>query len=112
MAEENFLQNKFGFDFTNYCQRVNRWLINVKGIDETFAEMKFNYKRWLLKEYNTLFIWLVGIAAIILFEYESLIPDSDMRVGIFIAILVALGLVYGYVRYLKKSGKMTDQMTQ
>lgn len=111
MAEENFLQNKFGFDFTNYCQRVNRWVINFKGIESTFSEMKFNYKRWLIKEYNTLFIWLVGIAAIILFEYEHLVPDQDIRVGIFLSIFVALGIVYGYVRYLKKSGKMTDRVS-
>lgn len=110
MAEENFLQNKFGFDFTNYCRRVNRWVINLKGIESTFSEMKFNYKRWILKEYNTLFIWLVGIAAIILFEYEHLVPDPDVRVGIFLSILLALGIVYGYVRYLKKSGKMTDRV--
>lgn len=111
MAEENFLQNKFGFDFVNYCQRVNRWVINFKGIESTFSEMKFNYKRWILKEYNTLFIWLVGIAAIILFEYEHLVPDPDIRIGIFISILLALGIVYGYVRYLKKSGKMTDKIS-
>lgn len=109
-AEENFLLNKFGFDFTTYCDRVNRWVINPKGIASTFAEMRFNYKRWLLKEYNTLFIWLVGIAAIILFEYEQLVPDPGNRTVVFAAIFVLLGLTYGYVRYLKKSGKMTDQM--
>jgi hypothetical protein len=85
-------------------------MINLKGIDTTFSEMKFNYRRWLIKEYNTLFIWLVGIVAIILFEYEHLVPDPDRRVGIFLAIFVALGIVYGYVKYLKKSGKMTDQV--
>ncbi|WP_159473842.1 isoprenylcysteine carboxylmethyltransferase family protein [Dyadobacter sp. 3J3] len=110
MAEENFLQNKFGFEFVNYCRRVNRWVINLDGIESTFSEMKFNYKRWILKEYNTLFIWLAGIAAIILFEYEHLVPDPDIRIGIFLSIFVALGIVYCYVRYLKKSGKMTDRI--
>jgi protein-S-isoprenylcysteine O-methyltransferase Ste14 len=110
MAEENFLHNKFGFDFTNYCQRVNRWMINLKGINSTFSEMKFNYRRWLIKEYNTLFIWLVGIAALILFEYEHLVPDPDRRIVVFLIIFIGLGLIYGYVKYLKKSGKMTDQV--
>jgi protein-S-isoprenylcysteine O-methyltransferase Ste14 len=31
LAEENFLRNKFGADFDNYCKRVNRWLINFNG---------------------------------------------------------------------------------
>lgn len=110
MAEENFLSGKFGPAFTAYCQRVNRWIINPAGMKNTFSEMSFNYKRWLLKEYNTLFIWLVGIAAIIIFEYERLIPDPEIRTKIFIAVFVVLGLIYLYVRYLKKSGKMTDQM--
>jgi protein-S-isoprenylcysteine O-methyltransferase Ste14 len=110
MAEENFLHNKFGLDFTDYCRKVNRWMINLSGINSTFSEMRFNYKRWLIKEYNTLFIWLVGIAAIILFEYEHLVPDPDKRVVLFLAIFIVLGIVYGYVKYLKKSGKMTDQM--
>jgi len=110
LAEENFLRNKFGADFDSYCRKVNRWIINFSGMSETFNDMRFNYKRWILKEYNTLFVWLVGITAIILFRYPELTPDSDTRVKLFVGITVFLGLVYGYIKYLKKSGKMTDSL--
>jgi hypothetical protein len=110
LAEENFLRNKFGTDFDQYCSRVNRWLIRFGGIGNTMNQMRFNYKRWLLKEYNTLMVWLVGIVAILLFKYPQLIPDQDQRITIFAVALVVLGIIYFYVRYLKKSGKMTDQI--
>jgi len=108
LAEEKFLRNKFGSEFDLYCQKVNRWLISFNGISATMNEMRFNYKRWLLKEYNTLLVWLIGIAAIILFKYPELVPDTNVRNSVFAVIVIVLGVIYGYVRYLKKSGKMSD----
>ncbi|MEO6284595.1 MAG: isoprenylcysteine carboxylmethyltransferase family protein [Dyadobacter sp.] len=110
LAEENFLRNKFGVDFDNYCKRVNRWLINFNGLSETFSGMQFNYKRWILKEYNTLLVWLIGIFALLLFTYPQVVPDVNSRNTLFGVIVVFLLLVYGYIKYLKKSGKMTDSM--
>lgn len=110
LAEENFLRNKFGAQFDAYCKKVNRWLINFSGIGETMSGMQFNYKRWILKEYNTLLVWLVGIVAILIFRYPQIVPEPDNRVVIFTAIVLALGVLYAYVRYLKKSGKMTDSI--
>jgi len=111
LAEENFLRNKFGPQFDIYCKRVNRWLINFKGIFSTINEMNFNYRRWILKEYNTLLVWLLGITAILLFKYPELTPDSDARLSIFVGIVILLGTLYAYVRYLKKSGKMQDSIS-
>lgn len=111
LAEENFLRNKFGTDFDQYCNRVNRWLIRFDGIGATMQQMRFNYKRWLLKEYNTLMVWMVGIIAILLFKYPQIVSDPDQRLLIFGIAVVTLGVIYFYVRYLKKSGKMTDQMS-
>lgn len=110
LAEENFLRNKFGAQFDAYCSRVNRWLINFGGISETFQDMRFNYKRWLLKEYNTLMVWLTGIVAILVFKYPEIVPEAENRVPVFVVIVLILGAMYGYIRYLKKSGKMTDSM--
>ncbi|CAG5068279.1 hypothetical protein DYBT9623_01008 [Dyadobacter sp. CECT 9623] len=110
LAEENFLRNKFGAQFDAYCSRVNRWLINFRGISNAFDGMQFNYKRWVLKEYNTLLVWLLGIFAILIFKYPQLIPNPDSRVPAFIVVVVILGAIYGYIRYLKKSGKMTDSV--
>ncbi|WP_211480983.1 methyltransferase family protein [Arcticibacter eurypsychrophilus] len=109
LAEENFLRNKFGADFNNYCSRVNRWWLSLKGIGSTFASMRFNAKRWILKEYNTQFVWLVGITLILLLNYPEITSgDTDFRNVLIAAFLVGLVLLYIFVRYMKKSGKMVD----
>lgn len=109
LAEEHFLRNKFGTDFVQYCERVNRWWINWSGIRRTFSGMRFNIRRWILKEYNTQFVWLVGITLILLIYYPQVTSnDNDFRNLLIIVFLTALTALYLFVRYLKKSGRMVD----
>lgn len=106
LAEENFLRNKFGAQFDAYCARVNRWWINFSGIGKTIGSMAFNGKRWLIKEYNTQTVWLLGIVIILLFYYPQLTSgDTVLRDRIGITALVVLAAYYFTIRYLKKSGK-------
>ncbi|MGF1923343.1 MAG: methyltransferase family protein [Bacteroidia bacterium] len=106
LAEENFLRNKFGEQFNLYCKKVSRWLINFNGITRTIGGMKFNGKRWLIKEYNTQTVWMLGIVVILLFYYPNLTHnDSDLRNLIFAISCVVLAVYYLSIRYLKKSGK-------
>lgn len=109
LAEENFLLKKFGDSFTSYCGRVNRWVLNVNGLSKTFSTMKFKWKRWILKEYNTQYVWLSGITLILLFTYPQLTDyDITKRNTLLAIILPLLLLLYLIVRYLKKSGKMKE----
>ncbi|MCY1536315.1 Phospholipid methyltransferase [compost metagenome] len=108
LAEENFLRNKFGEQFNNYCKSVNRWLINPVGIGKTLNSMEFKGKRWLIKEYNTQTVWLLGIVVILLFYYPQLTHhDTALRNLIFIIACIVLAIYYLTIRYLKKSGKWT-----
>ena len=107
LAEENFLRNKFGAQFDAYCQRVNRWVPSLKGISKTFEGMHFNANRWILKEYNTQFVWLVGITLILLFKYPQLTHSNvEARNNTLFVILPVLLVIYLFVKYLKKTGKM------
>ncbi|TZF83888.1 isoprenylcysteine carboxylmethyltransferase family protein [Pedobacter sp. BS3] len=107
LAEENFLRHKFGQQFDAYCSRVNRWFINLKNLGQTFKGMKFNAKRWILKEYNTQFVWLAGIALVLLTRYPEITDfDTNFRNVLLTIILIILVLIYLTVRYLKKSGKL------
>lgn len=106
LAEENFLRGKFGPAFDEYCKKVNRWIPSLKGLSATFGSMKFHWKRWLIKEYNTQYIWLTGITLILLFLYPELTGGNEQKRNILLAIILPLLLVYYLsIRYLKKSGK-------
>lgn len=109
LAEENFLQKKFGDKFNAYCRRVNRWIPSLYNISNTFNSMEFKAKRWLLKEYNTQYVWLTGIALILLFKYPQLTNYNESRRNMLLAIILpVLSLLYLFVRYLKKSRRLVE----
>lgn len=109
LAEENFLRGKFGGNFDRYCATVNRWLPSLQGLGSTFSSMAFKWKRWLLKEYNTQYIWLTGIVLILLFKYPSITNYNENRRNTWLFVLLPLLLLgYLFVRYLKKSGKLRE----
>lgn len=106
LAEENFLRGKFGAQFDEYTRKVHRWIPNFSGLGATFSSMEFKWKRWLIKEYNTQFIWLTGIALILLFKYPQLTNgDTQLRNVLAINSVVIFGLYYLTIRYFKKSKK-------
>lgn len=109
LAEENFLRKKFGEQFNRYCERVNRWLPSLKGIGATFRSMAFRWKRWLVKEYNTQYIWLTGIILIILLKYPQVTDyDRGLRNTLLLILLPALAVFYFSIRFLKKSGRWKE----
>ncbi len=109
LAEENFLLSKFGKSFDAYCATVNRWVPSLRGLGATFSTMQFNWRRWILKEYNTQFVWLTGIALILLYKYPVLTNgDAGQRNQLLIILLPFLAVGYLLVRYLKKSGRFTE----
>jgi protein-S-isoprenylcysteine O-methyltransferase Ste14 len=109
LAEENFLQNKFGEKFTAYCKRVNRWIPSLSNLSNTFKSMEFKGKRWLLKEYNTQYVWLTGITLVLLLKYPEVTNyDDRLRKLLLAIILPILLLLYLLVRYLKKSKRLTE----
>ena len=109
LAEENFLRGKFGPGFDAYCKAVNRWIPNLSGIGKTFSQMEFKWKRWVLKEHTTQFIWLCGIVLILLLDYPELTNfDASFRNTLLAICLSVLLLLYLGFRYLKKTGKVQD----
>jgi protein-S-isoprenylcysteine O-methyltransferase Ste14 len=109
LAEENYLRTKFGEGFNIYCQKVNRWIPNFSNLAGTFRSMEFRWKRWILKEYNTQLVWLVGITLLLLLKYPQLTHnDEQLRNLLLFIILPLLGISYLLVRWLKKSKRMTE----
>jgi Phospholipid methyltransferase len=108
-AEENFLRGKFGQAYDEYANDVNRWLPNLKGISKTFKAHQFNWRRVLLKEYNSTFTGtLLGIMLIMKAHYEhpELYGDIQEKLTLFGIIILAVTAVYLFTKFLKKTHRL------
>lgn len=109
LAEEDFLRKKFGSGFDEYCKKVNRWFPNFSGLGKTMSSMEFKWKRWILKEHTTQYIWLAGIILILLLRYPELTGNEETKRNTTgIILLSALTLLYILIRVLKKTGKFKE----
>jgi protein-S-isoprenylcysteine O-methyltransferase Ste14 len=109
LAEEDFLRKKFGPGFIAYCNDVNRWWPSLAGLGKTLTTMEFKWKRWILKEHTTQYIWLAGICLIILWRYPELTDHNEALRNMLIVIsLSILSALYVVIRIVKKTGRMTE----
>jgi len=109
-AEENFLRNKFGGAFDDYCRRVNRLWPRFAGLRQTFSTMEFNWRRLIVAEYGSAYIWM---AAVILVQLNNLwLRDEyhnyhDLTIWLW-SLLAVVTCLYLVARYLKKSGLIQE----
>ena len=104
-AEENFLRQKFGPQFDDYCARVNRFLPNLSGITQTARSMEFKWRRLLIKEYGSTFAWTSGMLLLVmknLWMSGNYPMQSPVMIGL-AAGLVLLILAYILARFFKKT---------
>ncbi|HKZ67144.1 MAG TPA: isoprenylcysteine carboxylmethyltransferase family protein [Chitinophagaceae bacterium] len=105
IAEENYLRNKFGEKYDKYCRKVNRWLPDLSGIGTTISSMEFKWKRVIVREYNSTYIWTTGAVLIVMkhFYFNNDLFNFNASLPLFITILSSLLCLYLLARYLKKS---------
>jgi protein-S-isoprenylcysteine O-methyltransferase Ste14 len=104
-AEEAFLREKFGAEYVEYCRRVGRWIPRLHGWRAAVAGMRFNWRRVLVKEYNTMFVVLLTLVAVKVWaDYQVLGPPAlPAPAPMAAAFVVWLGS-YLAVRTAKKTG--------
>jgi protein-S-isoprenylcysteine O-methyltransferase Ste14 len=108
-AEENFLREKFSSDYEAYCKKVNRIWPNWDGFGRSIEGMRFNWRRLAIREYGTVFglaIAIIGIRAFTL--YEVLGEPAAPEIAGLLWFLVPVVVAYLGIRFLKKSGRLTE----
>ena len=70
--------------------------------------MEFKWKRVIIREYNSTYIWMTGAVLIVMkhFYFHDDRFDFRKNLPVFISLLVLLLLLYLFARYLKKSRKL------
>ena len=108
LAEENYLRGKFGPQYDAYAHDVNRWIPSLRGIQETFRGAIFNWRRYLLNEYNTLYMLLLSMYLVLLVHHPALVrlPAIEKLKLSAIVVVVLTGL-FLYVRHLKKTNRLS-----
>jgi protein-S-isoprenylcysteine O-methyltransferase Ste14 len=111
-AEEVFLLSRFGQPYADYCDKVNRWLPDLRGLSRTVEGMRFNWRRLVIKEYGSTYAWLA--AAVLLLAYEARLSSSLGHERLSLAWhgagLAVLTAGWATVRYLKKSRLLTEAL--
>jgi len=103
-AEENFLRNKFGPQYDDYCRRVSRFGFNLLGMQSTWRSMEFHWKRVIVKEHGTIYLWLAVTCLLVCRRYWVNHHSLQAPMALSWIIIFLLGTVaYLVVRYLKKS---------
>lgn len=102
-AEEDFLRGRFGEAYDRYTDDVNRWIPSARGLGKTLGSMEFNWRRVLIREYTTTYIWLSGAVLVAMKDFARM-PDNAFYREHWewgAVTLVVLFLVYITIRTLK-----------
>jgi protein-S-isoprenylcysteine O-methyltransferase Ste14 len=114
LAEESFLSAKFAGAYEAYCRDVPRWWIDPRGLAATFRDMRFNWKRMILKDYATIATSTLMVLAAL--AYRNFIAQGAtaswtqaVECGAAVLAIVAAVLV---VRALKKARILVDRLAE
>ena len=108
LAEEDYLRSRFGQEYESFCGHVPRYWIRLRGLRETLAGMRFDWKKLVRKEYGSAFGWvsaaflLLGWQAVANFGLE--VSRSEVMT-LLVFWLPVLG-AYIVARVLKKTGRL------
>jgi len=112
LAEEAYLRKKFGEEFDRYCVRVNRLIPNFSGFKRTIAGMRFNWRKIVVKDYGTAYLWMAVMPLAVL---KNLWVTGDYTTKLSLvrsmwSVFAVVSIAYALARSLKKSSLLKDEL--
>lgn len=95
-AEESFLSGMFGDEFTAYKKNVHALIPKFSKLGSAFKGYRFNWNKVVMKEYNSLFLYFMGLLVLQLYREQI-----SMRV--FVIIAAPVGVLYIAIKAVKKT---------
>jgi protein-S-isoprenylcysteine O-methyltransferase Ste14 len=110
-AEEAYLRDKFGAVYEAYAKKVNRFWPDLRGIRGSLAEFRYDWRRTLVKEYNTLVFTLATLLGLFVWKmaYVYGLETHRTLIQVLSAGFIPLGLFYVSVRFLKKTRRLRPE---
>ncbi|WP_454859369.1 methyltransferase family protein [Rhizobium binxianense] len=111
LAEEVYLNEKFGDDYRAYCVNVRRWIPSFSKFTEATRGMEFNFTRVIIKDYSTIAAALITLSLVKVYEYIVL-PNPLQYLEYFVLLsvfIVAVGAFAGTVSYCKHRGILREK---
>ena len=107
-AEEDYLVRRFGSVYDQYCRRVPRLLPSFAGLRQTLADMRFDWRRLVRKEYGTTFAGVTAVCALLVWDdYQRLgSAEAGQAARVLLWVWVPAAAAYLTARWLKKRGSL------
>jgi protein-S-isoprenylcysteine O-methyltransferase Ste14 len=107
-AEEAYLLNKFGADYADYERSVNRYVPSLSRVRESFAGMRFDWRKSIKKDLGTVVGLTIGLILLPVWRAFFLYGLEATRIAGIRALWLTLGVtaLYLFLLKLKRSDRL------
>ena len=111
LAEEQYLGNRFGDEYMEYCKSTPRFMIKFAGLAGTVRGMRFDWRKAINKEHGTTMTWTTTLLLLLAWERISNVglEESQTWINGLLTAWAASFIVYVMIRAFKKEGWIDPQ---
>jgi protein-S-isoprenylcysteine O-methyltransferase Ste14 len=107
-AEEAYLRNKFGAEYDAYERSVNRYLPTLSRVQDSFAGLRFDWRKSIKKDLGTVVGLTIGLILMPVWRAYFLYGMEATQVAAVRALWLTLGIaaLYLFLLKLKRSDRL------